>query len=170
MVPIYIWGCIYSILDDSQCKKLAQQGLPASPPPKARFITSMAGAVTLLIGLFLFPWIDDSSIHWIVCEIGTAIFRFSHVCIILSMVSYLVDSYTRCAASALAANAVIRALFGGDFPMFKTPMYHNLDIHWASSIPAFLAVACLPFLWIFYKLGFFNSAPYLICCRVCDKT
>lgn len=32
-------------------------------------------------------------------------------------------------------------------------MYHNLGIHWASSIPAFLALACLPFPFLFYKYG-----------------
>lgn len=119
------------------------------------------------------PWIDDSSIHWIVCEIGTVRFGFSHVCISLTVVSYLFDSNTLYAASALAANVLIQlslaAPCGSHFPspnlknlltttdvcspMFKTPMYHNLGIHWASSISTFLAVACLPFPWIFYKLG-----------------
>jgi len=33
-------------------------------------------------------------------------------------------------------------------------MYSRLGIHWASSIPAFLAVACLPFPFLFYKYGF----------------
>lgn len=32
-------------------------------------------------------------------------------------------------------------------------MYQNLGIHWASSIPAFLALACVPFPFIFYKYG-----------------
>jgi hypothetical protein len=32
-------------------------------------------------------------------------------------------------------------------------MYDRLGIHWASSIPAFLAVACLPFPFLFYKYG-----------------
>lgn len=32
-------------------------------------------------------------------------------------------------------------------------MYQNLGIHWVSPISAFLAVACLPFPWIFYKYG-----------------
>jgi hypothetical protein len=32
-------------------------------------------------------------------------------------------------------------------------MYNNLGIHWASSIPAFLALACLPFPFLFYKYG-----------------
>jgi hypothetical protein len=32
-------------------------------------------------------------------------------------------------------------------------MYDNLGIHWASSIPAFLALACAPFPFLFYKYG-----------------
>lgn len=32
-------------------------------------------------------------------------------------------------------------------------MYHNLGIHWASSIPAFLALACTPAPFIFHRYG-----------------
>ena len=32
-------------------------------------------------------------------------------------------------------------------------MYQNLGIHWASSIPAFLALMCVPFPFLFYKYG-----------------
>lgn len=32
-------------------------------------------------------------------------------------------------------------------------MYEDLGIHWASSVPAFLAVACVPFPFLFYKYG-----------------
>lgn len=32
-------------------------------------------------------------------------------------------------------------------------MYDRLGIHWASSIPAFLALACVPFPFLFYKYG-----------------
>lgn len=32
-------------------------------------------------------------------------------------------------------------------------MYEDLGNHWASSIPAFLAVACIPFPFLFYKYG-----------------
>jgi len=32
-------------------------------------------------------------------------------------------------------------------------MYSGLGIHWASSVPAFLAIACLPFPYLFYKYG-----------------
>lgn len=32
-------------------------------------------------------------------------------------------------------------------------MYRDLGIHWASSIPAFSALVCVPFPFLFYKYG-----------------
>lgn len=57
------------------------------------------------------------------------------------------------AASVLAASAVVRSLFGAAFPLFTNQMYESLGIHWAASIPAFLALACIPCPLIFYKYG-----------------
>jgi hypothetical protein len=57
------------------------------------------------------------------------------------------------AASALAANSILRSLFGAAFPLFTPDMYRNLGIHWASSVPAFLALACLPFPFLFWRYG-----------------
>lgn len=48
---------------------------------------------------------------------------------------------------------VLRSLFGAAFPLFTTQMYSALGIHWASSIPAFLALACVPAPFLFYKYG-----------------
>ncbi|RYP47357.1 hypothetical protein DL768_006568 [Monosporascus sp. mg162] len=62
-------------------------------------------------------------------------------------------AYTIFAASVLAANSVIRSLFGAAFPLFTSYMYKDLGIHWASSIPGFLALACVPFPFLFYKYG-----------------
>jgi hypothetical protein len=57
------------------------------------------------------------------------------------------------AASVLAANSVIRSLFGTAFPLFTTRMYQNLGNQWASSIPAFLVLVCMPFPFLFFKYG-----------------
>lgn len=75
------------------------------------------------------------------------------VLVFLSCMNYLIDSYTIYAASVLAANSVLRSLFGAAFPLFTSQMYNTLGIHWASTIPAFLALACLPFPFLFYKYG-----------------
>jgi hypothetical protein len=80
-------------------------------------------------------------------------FGFGMVLVFLSIMNYLIDSYLIYAASVLAANSVLRSLFGAAFPLFTSYMYADLGIHWASSIPAFLALACVPFPFLFYKYG-----------------
>lgn len=57
------------------------------------------------------------------------------------------------AASTLAANSVLRSIFGAAFPLFTEKMYENLGNRWASSVPAFLALACVPFPFFFYRYG-----------------
>ena len=32
-------------------------------------------------------------------------------------------------------------------------MYQGLGVHWASSVPAFLALVCVPLPFLFYKYG-----------------
>ncbi|KAJ5340897.1 hypothetical protein N7541_010021 [Penicillium brevicompactum] len=148
-----ILGCVYSTFDDRRYQKIADKTAYGRPPPEVRLIPAMVGSITLPIGLFWFAWTNFAGIHWVVCEIGTVLFGFSHVTIFLSILNYLVDGYTIYAASALAGNAVMRAIFGAAFPLFTTPMYKSLGVHWASSISAFMALVCLPFPWIFYKYG-----------------
>ena len=65
----------------------------------------------------------------------------------------LVDSYTVYSASVLAGTAILRSVFATVFPLFTSKMYENLGIHWASSIPAFLALVFAPFPFLLYKYG-----------------
>ncbi|KAI4868475.1 MFS general substrate transporter [Hypoxylon rubiginosum] len=142
----------FSIYDNSRYAKVsAAHGGHA--PPEARLPSALIGSVLLPIGLFWFAWTNGPEIHWIVCIIASAFFAAGLVLVFLSLMNYLIDSYVIYAASVLAANSVLRSLFGAAFPLFTTAMYDNLGIHWASSIPAFLALACLPFPFLFYKYG-----------------
>ena len=121
--------------------------------PEVRLPPSMVGAVALPVGLFWFAWTNYPSIHWLACIAGTVPFGFGIVLVFLSVFNYLIDSYTIFAASVLAANSAMRSSFGAAFPLFTTYMYHGIGIHWASSIPAFLALLCVPFPFIFYRYG-----------------
>jgi signal transduction histidine kinase len=113
----------------------------------------MYTAITIPIGLFWFAWTNQPSIHWLSSVAASVPFGFGLLVVFLSVVSYLVDSYVMFAASALAANTVLRSLFGAAFPLFTPDMYRVLGIHWASSIPAFLSLACVPLPFIFYIYG-----------------
>ncbi|KAI1104933.1 MFS general substrate transporter [Jackrogersella minutella] len=122
-------------------------------PPEARLLPTMIGSIFIPIGLFWFAWTNYPEIHWMASITAGVPFGFGMVLVFLSVMNYLVDAYTIFAASVLAANSVLRSLFGAAFPLFTTYMYKNLGIHWASSIPAFLALGCVPFPFLFYKYG-----------------
>ncbi|KAK1691558.1 major facilitator superfamily transporter [Colletotrichum godetiae] len=147
-----IFAVIYTGFDSRRYLKVsAAHG--GFAPPEARLPPSMVGACLLPIGLFWFAWTNGPEIHWVVSIIASGFFAAGLVLVFLSLLNYLIDSYVIFAASVLAANSVMRSLFGAAFPLFTTQMYENLGIHWASSIPAFLALACLPFPFLFYKYG-----------------
>ncbi|KAK6949745.1 hypothetical protein Daesc_008066 [Daldinia eschscholtzii] len=142
----------YSIWDNTRyAKTMAAHG--GNAPAEARLPPALVGSVLLPIGLFWFAWTCGPNIHWIVSIVASGFFATGLVLVFLSLMNYMIDSYVIYAASVLAANSVLRSIFGAAFPLFTTAMYNNLGIHWASSIPAFLALACLPFPFLFYKYG-----------------
>jgi hypothetical protein len=145
-------GVVYSIFDNKRYANVEKKSI-GEAPAEARLLPAMIGAVALPIGMFWFAWTNYPNIHWSVCIAASAPFGFGMVLVFLSAVNYLIDSYTIYAASVLAANSVLRSLFGAAFPLFTNQMYSRLGIHWASSIPAFLALACLPAPFFFYKYG-----------------
>ncbi|CZR54366.1 probable mfs-multidrug-resistance transporter [Phialocephala subalpina] len=142
----------YSIFDNKRYE-LVEKKHRGNAPPEVRLPPAMIGSCVLPIGLFWFAWTNGPSIHWSVSIIATAPFGFGMVLVFLSIMNYLIDAYVIYAASVLAANSVLRSLFGAAFPLFTTYMYQNLGIHWASSIPAFLSLGCVPFPFLFYKYG-----------------
>ncbi|KAJ5917355.1 hypothetical protein N7466_010909 [Penicillium verhagenii] len=143
---------LYSLWDNKRYIK-TQDEHDGFAPPEARLPPVMVASVAIPIGLFWFAWTNYPSIHWSVSIIAGAPFGFGMVLVFLGIMNYLIDAYTIFAASVLAANSVLRSCFGAAFPLFTTYMYDNLGIHWASCIPAFLALACVPFPFLFYKYG-----------------
>lgn len=141
-----------TILDNKRYARAAEAA-GGHAPPEARLPPSLAGSILIPAGLFWFAWTNGKDVHWIVSIIGSAFFACGLVSVFLSLLNYLIDSYVIFSASVLASNSVLRSLFGAAFPLFTTYMYKNLGIHWASSVPAFLAVACIPFPFLFYKYG-----------------
>lgn len=121
--------------------------------PEARLPDCFLACIALPIGLFWFAWTNSPNVHWIVPILAGIPFGFGCIMLFLPCFNYLVDSYTIYAASVLAANSAIRSIFGAVFPLFTGKMYENLGLHWAASVPAFLALACVPIPYLFYVYG-----------------
>lgn len=145
---------IYTFPDNNRYKRAEAEAKAKGEigaAPEARLPPALVGSIFLPIGLFIFTWTNYPSVHFNVSTVFTAPFGFGMVLVFLSIMNYLIDAYTMYAASVLAAKSVLRSTLGTVFPLFTTYMYDGLGIHWASSIPAFLALACVPFLFLFYK-------------------
>ncbi|UZJ51472.1 hypothetical protein CBS101457_000792 [Exobasidium rhododendri] len=133
-------------------------------PPEARLPPSMVGAPLLVIGLAGFAATDAPSVFWFVPIMFGAPFGAGMVLIFLSIQNYLIDSYLLYAASVLAANSVVRSVFGAAFPLFTPYMYHpggdggncpteSCGIHVGPAIAGALALLFLPFPFVFYRKG-----------------
>ena len=70
-----------------------------------------------------------------------------------SALNYLIDTFQRYSASAIAANTFLRSIFAAVFPLFVSPMFHNLGTPWASSLLGFISVLLLPIPFLFYIYG-----------------
>ncbi|KAJ5618849.1 hypothetical protein N7510_002833 [Penicillium lagena] len=143
---------VYTLFDNKRYIRV-QDEHNGFAPPEARLPPCLIASIAIPVGLFWFAWTNYPSIHFMASIAAGVPFGFGMVLVFLSIMNYLIDAYTIFAASVLAANSVLRSCFGAAFPLFTTYMYNNLGIHWASSIPAFLALACVPFPFLFYKYG-----------------
>jgi hypothetical protein len=141
------------IVDNGRYTRLLKAQTEGMLPPESRLPLTIVGSIALPIGLFRCAWTNSPSIHWSVSVIASAPFGFGSVLVFIECINYLVGTYTIYAAPVLAAGAMLRALFGSAFPLFAAQMFHNLGIHWASSIPAFLTLLCLPFPPLMYYGG-----------------
>ncbi|KAI1326081.1 major facilitator superfamily transporter [Xylariaceae sp. FL0255] len=148
-----VFAVLYSAYDNKTRYTKLCEANGGAPVPEARLRLSLYGSILCPIGLFIFAWTNGLNVPYIVPIIASGIFGAGLVSVFLSTTNYLVDSYTVYAASVLAASSILRSLFGAAFPLFTDPLYKAAGIHWGSSVPAFLALVCLPFPWIFNKYG-----------------
>ncbi|KAF9887939.1 hypothetical protein FE257_009461 [Aspergillus nanangensis] len=92
-------------------------------------------------GLFIYGWTAQTHCHWIAPNIGALLFGMGNIVTFQCIQTYMVDAYTRFAASALAAAAFLRSLAGFGFPLFAPYMYDALHYGWGNSLLAFISIA-----------------------------
>ncbi|KAB5580058.1 major facilitator superfamily domain-containing protein [Coniochaeta sp. 2T2.1] len=132
------------------------------PPAEVRLIPMMISCWLIPIGLFIFAWTSYPRLTWVgPCLAGWPV-GFGFLFLYNSANNYIVDSYQHQAASALAAKTFIRSFWGAGVVLFTTQMYHRLGYQWASSLLAFLGLACcgIPFLFWTYGAAIRKKSKY----------
>jgi len=122
--------------------------------PEFRVPTMVIGSLLIPIGLLWYGWSARAHAHWIMPNIGAAIFCSGAICCFQGMQTYIVDSYTRYAASGIAAAVVMRSLCGFGFPLFAQSLFASLGYGWGNTLLALIGIGLgIPAPIIFWKYG-----------------
>ncbi|PWN37832.1 MFS general substrate transporter [Meira miltonrushii] len=111
--------------------------------PEARLYAACAAAILFPIGCFIYAWTSYPDVSIAGPVVGITALMTAVYTIYLAVFNYLADAYLVYASSALAAQSFARNMFGFAFPLFVTPMYHNLGYTWA-------ILGVVPFILFFY--------------------
>jgi hypothetical protein len=121
--------------------------------PEYRLPLANIGSVLIPVSLFWFAWTVQVHAHWLASISALPFFGIGMVCVMNTVQNYYIDAFEKYAASAIAAGALFRSLFGGVVPLFAPALLDSLDYGWGISVFAFLGVAISPAPLIFYYFG-----------------
>lgn len=81
---------------------------------------------------------------------SAAFFGFSILCIFISTYAYLMQRFTKVAASALVGVTLVRYICGGAMVVVAIPMFGNLGVAHALTIFAAISCAFTPLPYVLY--------------------
>ena len=169
-IGMFIGIAIFGGLSDYLVKRLAANGVMK---PEYRLPPMIPGFFCIPIGLFIYGWTTEKHVFWFVPIFGSSLVGLGLLATFVGsparslncdanltdgkrqmpIQTYLIDAFTIHAASAIAANTVLRSLVGALLPLAGPKMYATLGLGWGNSLLGFIAVAMLPIPWLFYKYG-----------------
>lgn len=123
------------------------------PPPELRLRPMLIGCWFIPAGLFAFAWSSYPRLSWAGPAFSGFGCGFGFLMLYNPANNYIVDSYQHYAASGLAAKTFVRSIWGACVPLFTIQMYHRLGYEWASTLMAFIALACCLIPYVFYWKG-----------------
>ncbi|KAH8722471.1 major facilitator superfamily domain-containing protein [Phaeosphaeriaceae sp. PMI808] len=107
------------------------------PKPEHRIPLTFPGAAIAPLGLFLYGWVAQYRLHWIVVDIGIFTAAFGMQIRDMAMQAYVMDTYEDHTSSAMAATQFLRSLTAFLFPLFAPTMYAKMGYGWGNSAMAF---------------------------------
>ncbi|KAG8353892.1 Efflux pump vrtL [Fusarium venenatum] len=132
--------------------------------PEFRVPLMFPTALVTPAGLVLYGIAAHLRLHWIIPNIGAAIFAAGLILSFQCAQTYIIDSYERYAASATGAAAFVRTMAGFSFPLFAPAMYQRLGIAWGNGLLAGTAmVICLLAPVVLWRYGEWIRRKSLYC-------
>ncbi|KAH8204117.1 hypothetical protein TruAng_001669 [Truncatella angustata] len=118
----------------------------------------MYTAPCLPIGLVMFAWTSDASLHWILPVIASGIIGIANYSVYMGTIDYLVASYGEFAASATGGNGFARDFLAGILTWAAIPFYEAFQegtdqyLQWANTALAFISLLLVAAtFWVYFK-------------------
>ncbi|KAL6721690.1 hypothetical protein ACLMJK_000794 [Lecanora helva] len=146
-----VWFIVPRI--DTVYNALAHKLNNGEAKPEYRLPLANIGAVLVPASLFWFAWTVQYHVHWTVPLLSTVFFGLGQVTILNTVQNYYIDSFSKYAASAIAAGAVFRSIVGGIVPLGAPALFERAGYGWGISVFGFLAVALSPAPLLFFRYG-----------------
>jgi hypothetical protein len=121
--------------------------------PESRMVLSMCTVPLIPIGFLVYGWTAEYKVHWIVPQIGTVLIGTGLIISGMGNNMYLIDTFGLYAASAIAANTVLRSVFGATFPLFGLNMYDAIGLGWGNTLLASVTLAVCLIPWSLFFFG-----------------
>ena len=104
--------------------------------PEHRLVPMQISFIVVPIGLIIFAWGAEKQTPWPVPLLGALLFALGMIVSYVCIQIYLVDTFERWAASALAATIISRSIFGCVFSVVGFQLYTSLGYGWSVSLSA----------------------------------
>lgn len=138
---------------DRYIKQKQQTHGKAKPEHRLPLLLTLPGAIGMPIGIFIYGWTTKNEVHWIVPIMAMAPVGLGSLTSMMTIQTYLVDAFTIHAASVIAANTVLRSLFGAFLPLAGLPMFDSMGLGWGNTLLGFIGVAFIPVPVLFRYYG-----------------
>lgn len=153
----FFLGCqVCAPLQDRIYAALKRRFVPEGGPGRPEFRVPMMvpGAVLVPTGLLIYSWTAEYKTHWIGPNIGAGIYAAGTIISFQCLQGYMVDAYSRYAASAVGAATVLRSMAGFGFPLFAPTMYDRLGYGVGGTVLAAVGIAIgFPSPFLLWKYG-----------------
>ena len=123
------------------------------PLPELRLPLLVVGAALLPLGLLVFGIAAPADVPWPWTVLGITLIGGGIYLVFFPSLNFLVDTFKHMTASAVAANTVVRSLFGAAFPLLGQKLFDQVGVQKGMYILAGIATLLLPLSIVFVKKG-----------------
>ncbi|CRG83296.1 putative transporter C530,02 [Talaromyces islandicus] len=121
--------------------------------PEYRLDSLVYGAIAIPIGFFIYGWTAERHVDSAVPIVATGLVGFGVMFTFIPFNVYMIDAYTKYAASAIAAGNILRSMSAALLPLVGIPLYNKLGYGWGNSLLAFISLGLGATSLLFRKYG-----------------